>query len=577
MSQLSETSKRFVAKQFSLYYSTFMVNRETRFIFVCGGVLSGVGKGIVTASLGYLLKSKGFSVTAVKIDPYLNIDAGLMRPAEHGEVFVTDDGGEFDQDLGNYERYLGTDMHKTNNITSGKIYQNIIKNERAMAYGGRDVEMFPDVIDQVKDMIWENVNGEDFVLVEIGGTTGDVENLPFLHAAREMGRENKSIYIMVTYLPYLRSVGELKTKPTQHAVARLREVGIMPDFIVTRNEIPLDEPRRESISKRCFIPQDHIIDNPDIDSIYDIPPMFEREGFGDKVLDCFGMRSKPSDLKQWEKLVSSLTKSKKEIKIGIVGKYVKSGSTEHKDTYISVLEAIKHAAGNLGYKPIITMISSEDFEKGSKKLSVLDEFDGVIVPQGWGGRGSEGKIHAIEYIREHKIPYLGLCYGMQMACIEFARNVLKLKDANSEEIDPKTKNPIIHIMPDQKEYLAQMQYGGTIRLGAWECTVKPKTLVHDAYTKHDQFEDAKRNLVCERHRHRYEFNNEYRAQFEEAGMVISGTSPDDKLVEFVELPKDVHPFFVGTQAHPEYKSQPMRPHPLFTEFMKAANKHKMSK
>lgn len=548
----------------------------SRFIFVCGGVLSGVGKGIVTASLGLVLKSKGFSVTSVKIDPYLNIDAGLMRPAEHGEVFVTEDGGEFDQDLGNYERYLGVDMLKSNNITSGKIYQSVIQNERAMKYGGRDVEPFPDVVNEIKDQIMANVHGEDFVLVEVGGTSGDVENLLFLHAAREMGRDSRAIYIMVTYLPYLRSVGELKTKPTQHAVARLREVGIMPDFIVTRNEIPMDEPRRESISKRCFVPMNRIIDNPDVDSVYEIPLMFEREGFADEILNIFGIPSRKSDLTKWKNLYSNLKTSEQKVKIGLVGKYVKHGSCEHKDTYISVLEAVKHAAGNLGYMPEIEMLDSEQFENGGS-LEVLNEFDGIIVPQGWGSRGTEGKINAIKYIRENRIPYLGLCFGMQMACIEFARNVIGLKNANSEEANPETKYPVIHVMENQKEYLAKNQYGGTIRLGGWDCILDKDSISYAAYKKHHQFKDEKKGLVSERHRHRYEFNNKYRKDYEKNGMIIAGTSPDNELVEFIELPKKVHPFFVGTQAHPEYKSQPLKPHALFLEFIEAASDRKKSK
>lgn len=536
---------------------------------MCGGVLSGVGKGIVTASLGLVLKSKGFSVTSVKIDPYLNIDAGLMRPAEHGEVFVTEDGGEFDQDLGNYERYLGVDMLKSNNITSGKIYQKVIQNEREMKYGGRDVEPFPDVVNEIKDQILANVHGEDFVLVEVGGTSGDVENLLFLHAAREMGRDSSAIYIMVTYLPYLRSVGELKTKPTQHAVARLREVGIMPDFIVTRNEIPLDEPRRESISKRCFVPMNRIIDNPDVDSVYEIPLMFEREGFADEILKIFEIPSRKSDLSAWKNLYSNLKTSEKKVKIGLVGKYVKHGSCEHKDTYISVLEAVKHAAGNSGYMPEIEMLDSERFENGGN-LEILNDFDGIIVPQGWGSRGTEGKINAIKYIRENKIPYLGLCFGMQMACIEFARNVIGLKDANSEEANPNTKNPVIHVMDNQKEYLSKKQYGGTIRLGGWDCVLDKDSISFAAYKKHNQFKNEKKGLVSERHRHRYEFNNKYRKDYEKNGMAIVGTSPDNELVEFIELPKKVHPFFVGTQAHPEYKSQPLKPHALFLEFIEAA-------
>jgi CTP synthase len=548
------------------------MSKNPKYIFVCGGVLSGVGKGIATASIGYLLKEQGYKVTAVKIDPYLNIDAGLMRPAEHGEVYVTEDGGEIDQDLGNYERFLHHTFSKRNNITSGKVYERIINKERQMSYGGRDVEIFPDMINEIKAMIRENVVDEDFVLVEIGGTTGDVENLPFLHAAREMGKENKCIYIMVTYLPFLRSVGELKTKPTQHAVANLRQVGIIPDFIITRNEIPIDEPRKESISKRCFVELDNIIDNPDLESIYEIPVRFHNEEFDKKILAKFGLKLKKSSIEGLDKFVKTLKGSKKSVKIGLIGKYVTHGSTAHLDTYISVLEAIKHAAGQLGVHPEIKMIASDIFEKDPKQLKMLDELDCVIVPQGWGSRGSEGKIKAIEYVRKNKIPYLGLCYGMQMAAIEFARNVLKLKDANSEEIDSKTSNPVIHIMPNQKEYLAKKQYGGTIRLGGWDCVVTPGSIVHSSYKKHEAFKNEKKDLISERHRHRYEFNNEYRDAFVKNGMKISGTSVDGELVEFIELDKKIHPFFVGTQAHPEYKSYLLKAHPLFLELIKAGLK-----
>ena len=548
------------------------MSKSPKFIFVCGGVLSGVGKGIATASLGYLLKEQGYKVTAVKIDPYLNIDAGLMRPAEHGEVYVTEDGGEIDQDLGNYERFLQYSFSKKNNITSGKVYERIISKERQMSYGGRDVEIFPDMINEIKLMIRENIKDEDFVLVEIGGTTGDVENLPFLHAAREIGKEAEAVYIMVTYLPFLRSVGELKTKPTQHAVSNLRAVGIVPDFIITRNEIPIDEPRKESIAKRCFIDVENIIDNPDLESIYDIPLRFKHEKFDQKILKLFGLKVIKHNDDKLEKFVKAIKSSKKEIKVGIVGKYITHGSGAHMDTYISVLEAVKHAAGELGARPVITMIPSESFEKDKKSLNTLKDFDCIIVPQGWGSRGSEGKIKAIEFVRHNKIPYLGLCYGMQMAAIEFARNVLGHKDANSEEVNPKSKNHVIHIMPNQKEYLEKNQYGGTIRLGGWDCVLKPGTLVFNAYKKHNAFKNIKKNLISERHRHRYEFNNVYREEFEKNGMHVSGTSVDGELVEFIELDKKIHPFFVGTQAHPEYKSYLLKAHPLFLELMKAAMK-----
>ncbi|MFA6981975.1 MAG: CTP synthase [Patescibacteria group bacterium] len=534
--------------------------KKTNFIFVCGGVLSGLGKGIVTSSIGAILKERGFSVTAVKIDPYISIDAGTMRPAEHGEVFVTEDGGEIDQDLGNYERFLDISLSKANNITTGKVYQQVIDNERAFKYGGRDAELFPDIINEVKRMILANVTDEDFCMVEIGGTTGDLENKPFLYAAMDLSRDYKSVFIMVTYLPFLRNVGELKTKPTQHAVARLTEIGIFPDLLITRNEIPIDKPRVETISKRCFIPEKNIIDDPDTDCIYEIPLVLERSNVTDIILEKVGIvNARKSRLKDWENIVNTLRNPQlKKVKVALVGKYIKNGSSNHNDVYISVCEALKHAAVKNNVQLDIVPISSEQFEEDPKSVSMLKDFDGVVVPQGWGSRGTEGKIAAIRYIRERKIPYLGLCFGMQMAVIEFARNVCGLKNANSEEADPDTSDPVIHIMPDQKEYLAKGQYGGTIRLGAWPCKVMKDTILFDSYRKTD---------ISERHRHRYEFNNDYKEAFEKKGMIFSGTSPDGELVEAIELPKETHPFFVGVQFHPEYKSRVISAHPLFTSFI----------
>ncbi|MEM5792736.1 MAG: CTP synthase [Candidatus Aenigmatarchaeota archaeon] len=540
---------------------------QTKFVFICGGVLSGLGKGLVTSSIGLLLKERGFKTTAVKIDPYVNIDAGTMRPAEHGEVFVTDDGGEIDQDLGNYERFLNVSLTKNNNITTGKVFLNVINNERSFKYEGRDVEIFPDVINEVKRMIVEPSKGFDFCLVEIGGTTGDVENLIFLHAARELGREYPSIYIMVTYVPFLRNVGELKTKPTQHAVAKLREVGIFPDIIITRNEIPLDKPRIETISKRCFVSEDCIFDNPDIENIYEIPLILEKNGLVKKILEKFRMKQVEPNLKKWEDFVNGLKYHDKIVKVGIVGKYFIHGSTKHKDVYISVVEALKHASSKNKIGLEIVGIDSSEVEKNG--VNMLKGIDGIIVPQGWGSRGTEGKIKAIEFARVNKIPYLGLCFGMQMAVIEFARNVCGLNGANSTEVDPKTPYPVIHIMPDQEEYLKKKQYGGTIRLGSWPCRLNEKSMIYRIYKKHKKIEDG---IIFERHRHRYEFNNEFRVLMEKKGLVIGGVSPDGKLVESIELPESVHPFFIGTQFHPEYKSRPLDPHPLFLEFLNSCVK-----
>jgi len=522
-----------------------------RYIFIAGGVVSGLGKGITAASIGLLLKSCGFKVNMVKIDPYLNVDAGTMRPAEHGETFVTEDGGEIDQDLGNYERFLNQDFGKDNNITSGKIFKTIIENERAFKYEGRDVEMIPDVPNEVKRRFYEMENGFDFVVVEIGGTTGDIENLPFLYAAREMSRERKTMYVMVSYVPMLRNVGELKTKPTQHAISELRSTGVIPDILITRSETGLDRPRRETLARRCFLEDDAIFDAPDCQSIYEVPLVLKKQGILKKIFKHFKIKSRKCDLADWKKLL--IKRPGKPIKIALIGKYVRHGKGNHKDVYVSVLEAIKHGAIANKINIKVEAIDSNDF-----KVSDLKNYQGIVAPQGWGSRGVEGIIKAIKFARENKIPYLGLCFGMQMAVVEFARDELKLNKANSEEVDAKTKYPVIHVMPDQKKYLEAHQYGGTIRLGSWPCKIKKGTLLEKIYGV---------GLVSERHRHRYEVNNEFRERLEKAGMVISGTSPDGKLVEAIEL-KD-HPFFVGTQFHPEYKSRPLDPHPIFVEFVKS--------
>jgi len=552
-----------------------------KYIFVTGGVVSGLGKGMVCASIGMLLKSSGYKVTHIKIDPYLNIDAGTMRPAEHGEVFVTHDGGEIDQDMGNYERFLNSNFTKDHNITSGKVYYSIIKRERELGYKGRDVEMIPDVPNEIIDRFETLGKGNDFVLVEIGGTTGDLENMPFLYAAREMSRRYPSLYILVSFVPFLRNVGELKTKPTQHAFTQLRSAGINADILITRNEIPLDEPRLETLAKRCFLERDAIFDDPDQDSIYKVPMVLESQGMTKKIFKHFGMKIRKPDLSKWKKFLNGINNATKEVNILLVGKYVKHGGNSHRDVYVSVLEALRHAGSYNQVKVNVIALESNEFDK--KKVKGM-KIDGILVPQGWGSRGTEGKIQAIKYARENKIPYLGLCFGMQMASIEFARNVLGFKGANSEEVDPKTKYPVIHIMKHQKEYLAKNQYGGTIRLGSWPCVVKKGTTLEKAYK---DFGGSKTNpwyfpnpnsthksanvngtLVYERHRHRYEFNNKYNKDYEAKGFVISGTSPDGQLVEAIEL-KD-HPFFVGTQFHPEYMSRPLSPHPIFVAFIKAA-------
>ncbi|MBP9817398.1 CTP synthase [Candidatus Shapirobacteria bacterium] len=530
-----------------------------KYIFVIGGVVSGLGKGIVASSIGMLLKASGFKVNMIKIDPYLNVDAGTMRPQEHGETFVTEDGGEIDQDLGNYERFLNQNFSKDNNITSGKIYQTIINNERAFKYEGRDVEMIPDVPNEVKRRFYELESGFDFVVVEIGGSTGDIENLPFLYAAREVGRERKAMYVMVTYVPFLKNVGELKTKPTQQAIAELRSTGIIPDILITRSEIELDEPRRETLAKRCFLENDAIFEDADCKSIYEVPLVLEKQKILKKIFKHFKIKNRKANLGEWKKLIVG-AQSIAPVRIALVGKYVNHGGGKHADVYVSVMEALKHGGIANSVNLQIDSICSEEVNE-----EMLKKYSGIVVPQGWGSRGTEGIIETVRIARENKIPYLGLCFGMQMAVIEFSRNVLGLKNANSEEVDPKTKYPVVHVMPDQKKYLEAHQYGGTIRLGGWPCKVKKGSILEYIYM------DVGAQCIApvqvqERHRHRYEVNNEFREQLEKAGMVISGTSPDGKLVEAIELKN--HPFFVGTQFHPEYKSRPLAPHPIFVEFVK---------
>ncbi len=536
----------------------------TRYIFVTGGVISGLGKGITTASIGKILQSRGFKVTAIKCDAYVNLDAGTMNPMEHGEVFVTDDGIETDQDLGHYERFLNIDLSRSNYTTTGQIYASVIQRERNLEYGGKCVEVVPHVPEELIRRITQA--GEDFkadfVIVEIGGTVGEYQNILFLEAARLMSHQmpGKVIHVHVGYLPLPSSIGEMKSKPVQNSIRSLNSVGIQPDFVVCRSEKPIDDVRKAKIAMFGNIAKEDVISNPDVGSIYEIPLILEDQGMGDRILHKFGLKARKGKLQEWKNLIKTLKTVKKEVKIGIVGKYFRVGDFSLEDSYVCVIEAIKHAAWSLNLKPTIAWLDSGDIEKNGAKS--LEGFDGIIVPQGWGSRGSEGKIVTIRHAREHKIPYLGLCFGMQHAVIEFARNVCGLQNANSEEVNPKTPHPVIHIMDYQKKLVAKRQYGGTIRLGAYPCELKPKSKLAKLYDNKPE--------ISERHRHRYEFNNKYRARLEKAGMVFSGLSPDGKLVEAIELPD--HPFFVGTQYHPELKSRPNHPHPLFVGFLQAAAK-----
>ncbi|MDD4531390.1 MAG: CTP synthase, partial [Candidatus Pacebacteria bacterium] len=511
-------------------------------------------------------QGKGFKVSAIKIDPYINVDAGTMNPIEHGETFVTDDGTECDQDVGNYERFLDISLSTDNYMTTGRVYQAVIQKERNLEFNGRCVEVVPDIPNEVIARIEKVAKKDkaDFVMIEIGGTVGEYQNLLFLEAARMMKLKypKKVLFALVTYLPTLKIIGEMKTKPTQTSSRLLNEAGIQPDFILGRASVPLDEPRKRKISIFCNLDPKDVISAPDVDSIYEIPLNFEKEGLGDRILKKLGMRAKKRDMKEWTSLVNTIKKEKPVVKIGIVGKYFESGEFSLTDSYISVLEAVKHAAWANNRTPEIHWLSAQKFETGDKEeLKKLKEFDGVIVPGGFGTRGTEGKIKAIEYLRKNKIPFLGLCLGLQLAVIEFARHVCGIKDATSREFDSKASNPVIDLMEEQKELMKQHNYGGTMRLGAWDCKVKKGTFAYKAYKAED---------ISERHRHRYEVNNDYRDLLVKKGLVVSGINTKKDLVEIIEL-KD-HPFFVAVQFHPELKSSPLIPHPLFKEFIKVASK-----
>ena len=540
-----------------------------RYIFVAGGVMSGIGKGVATASIGRILKSKGFKVTAIKIDPYINVDAGTMNPIEHGEVFVTKDGVECDQDMGNYERFLDEDLTTENYLTTGRVYQAVINRERNLEYSGRCVEVVPDIPNEVIHRIKKAAKKTkaDFVLVEIGGTVGEYQNMLFLEAARlaRLQYPKNVVFILVSYLPIPEMIGEMKTKPTQNAVRLLNEAGIQPDIILGRARLPLDEPRKRKISIFCNVLKENIISAPDVRSIYEIPINFEKEDLGNKILKKFRFRPKKSNLKDWKVLVKTIKTAKKSVKIGIVGKYFETGKFTLMDSYISVLEAIKHASFSQKRKPEIQWLAAEKYEKSSQDLKELKNFDGVIVPGGFGSRGIEGKIKAIEFCRKQKIPFLGLCLGMQLAVVEFARNVCGLKKANSTEFSPIYRRcaPVIDVMPEQKVLIREKRYGGTMRLGEYKCRLEEGTISFGAYGK---------RYIFERHRHRYELNNKFRKILGKKGLKISGVNPERDLVEIVELPKEIHPFFVATQFHPEFKSRPLNPHPLFREFVKAATK-----
>ncbi len=526
-----------------------------KLIFVTGGVVSGLGKGITAASLGRLIKSRGVKTAAMKIDPYLNVDAGTMNPLQHGEVFVTQDGAETDLDLGHYERFMDTDLGQANNLTAGQIYQAIVQKERRGDFLGATVQVIPHVTNEIKERILRvaRESGADVVIVEIGGTVGDIESLPFLEAIRQLKTDigrGDVLYIHVTLVPYVAAAGELKTKPTQHSVKELRSIGIQPDIIICRSERPLSREVREKIALFCDIAPEEVIQNVDAPSIYEVPLMLEHEGLAELVVKRLSLDAGPPDLRDWEEMVARVRMPQHRVSIAFVGKYV-----QLPDAYLSIVEALRHGGAANDAQVDIRWVDSEALERDGD-LALLDGVDGIVVGPGFGGRGIEGKLRAVTYARENKIPFFGICLGLQCAVIEFARNVLGLKGANSTEFDPDTPHPVIDLMESQRRVEAK---GGTMRLGTYPCRLRPGSLAHAAYGQ---------DLVAERHRHRFEVNNRYRVALEEGGLRPTGIWEDGDLVEIMELRG--HPWFVGTQFHPEFRSRPNRPHPLFRDFVQAA-------
>lgn len=544
----------------------------TKYIFVSGGVISGLGKGVTTASIALLLQSRGYRVTTVKCENYLNIDAGLINPIEHGDPYLMEDGTEADMDMGTYEKFLGKDMYKHNFITMGQIYKSVIDKERAFVYKGEDVEAIPHVTDEIIQKIQlagEKENAE-IVVVELGGTAGEYQNALYYEASRilALNKNNSVVHVHVSYLPTPPHLGEPKTKPTQLSVRNLHSMGIQPDFIVMRAEKEIDTRRRERLALFCNVEPEHVINSIDMKSPYETPLYLAKQKLDEKILETLSLPKRKLRIEAWEKMINTIkTPKDKQVRILIVGKYFSTGEYQLKDSYASLFDAINHASWSKNIESIILCIQAEDIEEmDTEKLS---QADGIIVPIGWGSRGVEGKIRVINYARENKIPYLGLCYGMQLAVVEYARNVLKLEGAHTVECDPHTPYAVIHMVMGQKENIQRRAYGGTMRLGRWECRVEKSTLANNAYSYYSGYDNKSNRTIWERHRHRYEVNEEYVANLESSGLVIAGRSTSENLVEIIELPKSVHPFFIGTQYHPEYKSRPLKPHPLFLAFISA--------
>lgn len=556
-------------------------HNKTKYIFVSGGVISGIGKGITSSSVAFLLKRSGYKVAPMKFENYLNLDSGTINPIEHGDPFLCEDGTEADMDIGSYEKFLGEDMGKDNFCTMGRIYQTVIDRERRFEYHGEDVEAIPHVTDEIIQRIQTLGRNKkaDIVLIELGGTAGEYQNILYYEASRIMTLKNPGdvIHIHVSYVPTPGHLGEPKTKPTQLSVRTLNSMGIQPDFIVARSEKYLDKRRRDRFALFCNMHPEDIISNPDLESVYEVPLMLHKQELDKRILTKLGLKFKKSSLSDWEKFIDKVKAPKKKtLEIAIIGKYFGTGEYQLKDSYAALFDALDHASYETGVEVKEHWVDAETvLKEGAGKI--LANADGIIVPIGWGERGAEGMIAAANYAREKKIPYLGLCYGMQLAVVAYARSVLGLKKANTEENDTKTLHKVIHFIPNQKELVKNRSYGGTMRLGGWEAVVKKGTIAYEAYKKAKSFINEAKGITSERHRHRYEFNNVYAKQFEKAGLIISARSVKENLVEIIELPKEVHPFYVGTQGHPEYKSRPLTPHPLFVAFFEAIEKEQTRK
>jgi CTP synthase len=543
---------------------------DPKYIFVVGGVMSGIGKGVASSSIARILKAKDFRVTACKIDPYINVDAGTMNPTEHGEVFVLEDGYETDQDMGNYERFLNESLPSINYMTTGRVYQEVIRRERNLEYHGKNVQVVPDVPIEVIRRIEEAQKAAkaDVTVIEVGGTIGEYENILFLEAARMLKNKypRDVAIVMLSYVPIPNNIGEMKTKPTQHASRELNSVGLQADIILARATVPLDQKRKEKIAIFCNVSPERVISAPDVRSIYDVPSNYEKDGMGDILCDVLGLPKRATNLGDWEDFARKVNNGSKKLSIAVVGKYFMSGEYVLSDVYISVIEAIKHAGVAQDATVELSYLDSEEYEKDPLKLEELRKYHGIVVPGGFGSRGVEGIVAAIKFARENKVPYFGLCYGMQWLVVEYARNVVGLKGATTTEIDKEAPHPIIDIMEDQKEKMEKQDFGGTMRLGTYPAVLKEGSVAHGAYKKKE---------VSERHRHRYEVNPKYIDQLESKGLVFSGRSPSGVLMEIAELPKSEHPFFLGAQFHPELTSRPLSPHPLFVAFVKAASERKV--